>query len=914
MVGKKRTVLQIMNNYQQYIALSRYARWLDKESRRETFTETVDRYIAFIYGQAENNTSISETDILELKNVLNTIRDSILGLEVVPSMRALMVAGKAAERCNVSCYNCAYIDLSSVRSFDEIMYVLLSGTGVGFSVERQYINQLPEIAEEFYDTDTIIGVPDSKIGWASSYRELISLLYGGKVPKWDMSKIRPAGSRLKTFGGRACLAGDTKVYRSGKKSRSYLEITINDLVKLKASSGHFNRIKLRSVEEQTGKIYYNKLIDVIDNGISHVYEVSTHNGYKIKATPNHRFMNALGEWVYLNTFNIGDMIAVNGSEKRTGTCVVCGMSISRKAQKCKPCFDKCQIKPDSLGTTARQRKENKEYRKGYCEQCGRENTRFEVHHIDRNPHNNVHNNLLNLCSKCHQELHARERTLGDGFSHKYMSWDEIVSIVKVGEERVYDLSMEGPNHNFIANGFVSHNSGPEPLIDLFNFTVGVFKNARGRKLNSIECHDLVCKIADVVVVGGVRRSALLSLSNLTDERMRNAKTGRWWDENAQRALSNNSVCYTEKPDNGIFLKEWLSLYESKSGERGIFNRVAAKKIAARNGRRDQDHNFGTNPCSEIILRSKQFCNLSEVVVRPSDTLDILKEKVRKATILGTLQSTLTNFKYLSKKWKENTEEERLLGVSLTGIMDHPILSNPKALYIESGSGEGIKSLPEILEELKNVAIETNAEWATKLNISPSTAVTAVKPSGTVSQLVDSASGIHPRYSRYYIRTVRSDKKDPIYQFLKDQGVPVEDAIGKENTTAVFSFPQKAPEGSVMRDDMTALEQLELWKVYAEFWCEHKPSITVYVREHEWMEVGAWVYRNFDLLSGVAFLPHTDHVYKQAPYSECTEEEYNEAIKSFPKDIDWSKLSSYETEDTTTVSHELACSASGCDIV
>ena len=644
-----------MTDYQTYIHKSRYARWLDDEGRRETWEETVDRYINFFKTKydlaqlgADPNAAV----------VWDSLRDGILNLEVMPSMRCLMTAGKALERDNVAGYNCSYRAVDDVRAFDEIMYILLCGTGVGFSVERQYISNLPEIAEEFHDTDTTIVVPDSKIGWASSYRELISLLYGGKIPKWDMSKIRPAGSRLKVFGGRA--------------------------------------------------------------------------------------------------------------------------------------------------------------------------------------------------------------------------------------------------------------SGPEPLEELFKFTIEVFKNAAGRKLNSIECHDIVCKVADIVVVGGVRRSALISLSNLTDDRMRNAKTGSWWDADPQRALANNSVCYTEKPDTAALLKEWTSLYESKSGERGIFNRVAAQRIAKRNGRRDPDHDFGTNPCSEIILRSKQFCNLTEVVVRPDDTLDVLKEKVRKAAILGTLQATLTDFRYLSRKWKHNTEEESLLGVSFTGIMDHPVLSGR-----DYGDYQQDRSLMPIqlvdwLEQLKEVAIETNKVWAANLGISPSTAITCVKPSGTVSQLVDSASGIHPRHSKFYIRTVRTDKKDPVYRFLLDQGVPSEDIIGKEDSTALFAFPIKAPEGSMVRKDVSALDQLRLWEVYATHWCEHKPSCTVYYTDDEILEVGAWVYKNFDLVSGISFMPRDDHAYPQAPYQEISEEEYNEAVAAMPE-IDWDKLKEYETGDNTTVAHELACSAGGCEL-
>lgn len=571
-----------------------------------------------------------------------------------------MTAGEALDRDNVAGYNCAYLAVDSPRAFDETMYVLMCGTGVGFSVERQYIQKLPEIAEEFHDTETTITVADSKIGWAKAYREFIQLLYAGQVPQWDVSKVRPAGSKLKTFGGRA--------------------------------------------------------------------------------------------------------------------------------------------------------------------------------------------------------------------------------------------------------------SGPDPLVELFNFSIEVFKNAAGRKLTSIECHDLMCKVADIVVVGGVRRSALISLSNLTDERMRVAKSGQWWDANPQRALANNSVCYTEKPDMGIFMKEWEALYESKSGERGIFSRAAAARVAERNGRRDTSHDFGTNPCSEIILRPKQFCNLSEVVVRSTDTFDDLKRKVRQAAILGTLQSTLTDFRYLSKAWSNNTEEERLLGVSLTGIMDHPVLSgnerwiDPSLINISND----IISLESVLQELKEIAIETNKEWATKLGIPMSTAITCVKPSGTVSQLVDSASGIHPRYSSHYIRTVRTDKKDPIYHFLKEQGVPVEDALGKEDSTAIFSFPMKAPEGSVMRDDRSALEQLELWKVYAEHYTEHKPSITVYVKEDEWLEAGAWVYKNFDICSGVSFLPHSDHSYKQAPYQDISKEEYEKLISEMPN-VNWEDLEKYESDDMTEGSQELACTGISCEL-
>lgn len=636
-------------DYQTYIHKSRYARWQDSLGRREDWHETVRRYFAYWEGKYPWLAELEEW---------HDIEQSVLEQEDMPSMRALMTAGEALDRDNVAGYNCSYLAVDSPRAFDEAMYILMCGTGVGFSVERQYVNQLPEVSEEFHDSETTITVADSKVGWARAYKELISMLYSGEVPKWDTHKIRPSGARLKTFGGRA--------------------------------------------------------------------------------------------------------------------------------------------------------------------------------------------------------------------------------------------------------------SGPEPLEDLFRFSVEIFRNAKGRKLTSIECHDLMCKVADIVVVGGVRRSALISLSNLTDERMRVAKAGQFWEENPQRQLANNSVCYTEKPDIGIFMKEWSSLYESKSGERGIFNRVASQETAERNGRRESGHDFGTNPCSEIILRNGQFCNLTEVVVRPNDDIDSLRKKVRFASIMGTLQSTLTDFRYLRSHWKLNTEEERLLGVSLTGIMDNSVLSGQE-VYYASGSASKPHALEEMLEELKNVAIETNEEWADRLGVNPSTAITCVKPSGTVSQLVDSSSGIHPRYSDYYIRTVRTDKKDPLYGFLKDQGVPVEDAVGKEDSTAVFSFPMKVESNSVLRDDMTAIEQLELWKIYALHWCEHKPSITVYVREHEWMEVGAWVYENFDICSGVSFLPHTDHVYRQAPYQEIPEEEYEELVANIPK-INWDALTEYELEDMTTGMQEYACAGGACEIL
>ena len=630
-------------DYQNFIALSRYARWKDDEQRRENWSETVDRYFDYMSNHLSNNYNYNITKALKEK-----LTDQIMSLGIMPSMRALMTSGPALDRCHVGGYNCSYIPVDSPRSFDECMYILMCGTGVGFSVERENVDKLPIVNEHFEDSTTIIKVADSRPGWAKALRELIAMLYVGQVPKWDTSEVRPAGARLKTFGGRA--------------------------------------------------------------------------------------------------------------------------------------------------------------------------------------------------------------------------------------------------------------SGPAPLIELFHFCIQKFKGAKGRRLFPIECHDLMCKIGEVVVVGGVRRSALISLSNLGDDQMRHAKSGQWWENEGQRALANNSVAFKCKPEMGTFMREWTSLYESKSGERGIFNRQAAKVKALENGRRDADYYFGCNPCSEIILRPYQFCNLTEVVARVTDTVDTLKEKVRMATILGTFQSTLTNFKYLRKVWKDNTEEERLLGVSLTGILDCPVLNNT---YYELG---------DVLEQLRHVAVETNKKMAKDLGIPQSTAITCIKPSGTVSQLVDSASGIHARHNDYYIRTVRGDNKDPLTQFMKDSGIPSEPCVMKPESTTVFSFPMKSPSGAMTRTEMTAIQQLEFWLLYQRHWCEHKPSVTISVKEDEWMDVGAWVYKNFDEVSGISFLPFSDHTYAQAPYQDIVGEEYERAYKQMPTSIDWSKLADYEKEDTTSGGRELACTADACEMV
>lgn len=629
-----------MDLYQQYIHKSRYARYLPEQNRREHWSETVDRYIDFILSQVKESQGV---DLSHLKAILS---EAIVDLKVMPSMRAVMTAGEALKRDNTAGYNCSYLPIDDPKSFDEAMYILLCGTGVGFSAERQYISKLPEVPEKLYESDTVVHVKDSKEGWAKALRQVMALLWSGEIPKWDVSKVRPAGARLKTFGGRA--------------------------------------------------------------------------------------------------------------------------------------------------------------------------------------------------------------------------------------------------------------SGPGPLEELFKFVTKIFKGAQGRKLTSLECHDIMCKIGDVVVVGGVRRSAMISLSNLSDDRMRHAKSGAWWEQNGQRALANNSACYTEKPDIGLFMQEWLSLYDSKSGERGIFNREASQKQAAKNGRRDSTYEFGTNPCSEIILRPYQFCNLTEVVIRASDSHADVVAKIKLATILGTLQATLTNFPYLRAVWRKNTEEERLLGVSLTGILDNPLYNNPDD-----------PELPARLENLREVAVQTNKEWAEQLNIPQSTAITAVKPSGTVSQLVDSASGIHTRHDPYYFRRVRGDNKDPLTNFLKESGVPCEADVMKPDSTSVFTFPKKAPEGALIRSDLTATQHLNLWLIYQRHYTEHKPSITISVQEHEWVEVGAWVYKHFDEISGVSFLPMDGGTYRQAPYETCTKEEYEELMSKIPQEISWDILT--ESDDNVEGAQTLACSAGVCEL-
>ena len=1355
------------DDYSNFIAISRYARWIDDEGRRETWAETVNRYATYMSSKLGDK--IDDETLVELHN-------AILDQKIMPSMRALMTAGEALDRENIAGYNCAFVAVDNVRAFDEALYVLMNGTGLGFNVESAYVSKLPSMPPEFFDTETTIVVHDSKLGWAKAYKELIALLLQGQVPSWDLSKVRPAGAKLKTFGGRACLTGDTIVYKDRKKARGHNEITIADLYDLQNGEGkwknkpnHFKQVKLRALSEKDGIFYRNNVLEVIDNGFDPVYEIVTENGYRIKATGNHRFMTSTGDYDFVDNFNVGDLIAVNGSkENKTGVCIDCNTSVSRRSIRCRPCANQNQIGDTALLTTARQRKECRDYLGSACERCGVSETRLTVHHQDKNPYNNDWSNLETLCEPCHQVHHANERSFGDPYSHKYLSFDEIISIEYAGVERVFDLAMEAPDHNFVANGFVSHNSGPQPLIDLFDFTVESFKRASGRKLKPIEVHDIMCKIAEVVVVGGVRRclpsdaqvqtptgnksmaeiavgdsivsggrvakvsakvdsgeqqlvvvkhkfgqsrmtpnhriavftdqdnytfkdagllepgdklvrdlagydgarfqtlgghgnyapvevievsqdtveqtwdievegiheftadglvthnSALISMSDLDDFDMSQAKSGQWWEHNGQRALANNSAVYYTKPSVGQFFTEWSNLYESKSGERGIINMGGIRKHVSSFEKRDASKIVGKNPCSEINLRSGQFCvtpdtplitedgivnigdvqdksvkvwngnrwssvtvrktrenselvrvtfsdgsyldctpdhrfsvknrfesewrtvqakdltgekhslqvqptvidrdngvrvddaytigfavgdgcvyngkvlidlygdkkikcpvsgsrggrtrkhgcsvdsvrvtskvdaelvsklkvgsirdlhtwnkesvleffagmadadgsatgtggiriyisdetrardaqlvltgvgikssvnlvqragavtnkgvrkkdlwylqitdasmlpthrldvsgghdakfrgkyqniksvekldytsdvfcfnepenhmavfgnvltfqcNLTEVVIDPTDTLDAIRHKVKMATILGTYQATLTDFKYVRPVWKKNTEEERLLGVSLTGIYGHKFMSGQE-------TRKDI-TLPEFLRELYDLTEQVNAEWSEKFGIPASTALTTVKPSGTVSQLVGASSGIHPWYAPYYIRTVRGDNKDPLTEFLKAQGIPNEPDLTRPDDTTVFSFPIKAPDDVITSRELSAIDHLNIYCIYRENWTDHDVSVTINVREEEWPRVGAWVYDNFDRIGGVSFLPATDHTYRQAPYQAITEDEYNLALSHMPDSINWVDLSLYELEDSTVGNQTLACTGSSCELV
>ncbi len=631
-----------MTPYQEYIGKSRYSRYLDDKGRREHWPETVNRYFEFMTKHLKDKHDYTLTQPLR-----DELQNAVTNLEVMPSMRSIMTAGDALERQNIAGYNCSYLPIDDPKAFDEAMYILLCGTGVGFSVEQKYVSKLPEIPVDLYNSGTVINVKDSKEGWAKALRQVIALLYAGEVPKWDVSGVRPAGARLKTFGGRA--------------------------------------------------------------------------------------------------------------------------------------------------------------------------------------------------------------------------------------------------------------SGPQPLVDLFKYVVAKFRGAVGRKLTSLEAHDILCKVGEVVVVGGVRRSAMISLSDLSDDRMAHAKAGNWWDGNGQRALANNSAIYEVKPDVGKFMREWSSIYESHSGERGIFNRYASELQAAKSGRRELGKEWGTNPCSEIILRPYQFCNLSSVIVRSDDSVDTLRDKVRLATILGTFQSTMTYFPYLRKVWQTNTEDERLLGVSMTGILDNALLNNPDNA-----------ELPAILEGMKNVAIDTNAEFADAIGINRSAAITAIKPEGTVSQLTGTASGIHPQHSQYFIRRVRSDNKDPLTAFLQSQGFPSEACVMKPDSTTIFSFPMRVEKGAVLREDLNAIQHLKLWLLFQRHYCEHKPSVTISVTETEWPEVGAWVWNNFDEITGVSFLPMDGGTYRQAPYESMTEFEYHDMVANMPLGIDWDKL--VEGTDNVEGAQTLACTASGgCEI-
>ncbi len=827
------------------------------------------------------------------------IEQAILKMDVMPSMRLLWTAGEAVERSNTMAYNCSFTAPTKIKHFGEILYLLTCGCGVGYSVESKFVSQLPVVSHQDNSKKEVFVIPDTREGWADALVVGMKAWYDGHDIDFDISRIRPLGTPLKTMGGRACIVGDTIVYKDRKKERGFNEITVKQLfdIQNKDKRNWFKNIKLRSLDEESGKFYRNNIVAVYDNGDAPVYEMVTKNGYRIKATDNHRFLNESGEYQFLSEFSVGDSIAVNGSiEKKTGECLDCSCYISRRAQRCKHCFDKTQIKEGALDTTARQRKECRSVLRGLCERCGAVDTRLTIHHKDKNPHNNVKENLETLCELCHQQHHAKENTFGDPYSHKYISFDEIISIDYVGVERVYDLEMVAPNHNFIANGFVSHNSGPEPLVDLLKHTRKIILARQGLQLKPIDVHDIITKIGEVIVAGGARRSAQISLSDLGDGEMRNAKVGAFWESNPHRSMANNSAVYEEKPDIKTFMREWMSLMESGTGERGIFVRNGSIPERRRSLLGERTSSLGTNPCGEILLQNKQFCNLSEIVVRPSDTRADLIRKARLASILGTFQSTLTDFGYLGAEWANNTNEERLLGVSLTGQYDNERVRDAKTL-----------------RAIRDAAVDTNIEYATRFGIPRSSSVTAVKPSGTVSQLVDASSGIHARYAPYYIRRVRISSTDPLFKLMRDQGVPCFPEVGQMPETAttwVLEFPKRSPDGAVTTEQLSAIDQLEYWRMVKENYTEHNPSCTIHIKDEEWLDVGAWVFKNWGIVGGLSFLPRDSHVYQLAPYQPMTKKEYDQRVKEMPV-IDFSKLQEYEQADNTEA--PAACEGQLCRI-
>lgn len=878
---------QIKDLYSTFIIQRTYTRFDDKLGRRETWEEAVERYANFLIKQVP----------LSLIDTFNEAIQAIKEKKVMPSMRLLWTAGRAAEQDPVCAYNCGFIAVTDIKVFSEMVYLLMNGVGVGFSVERQFICKLPEVsAEQYPDQAQCYTVEDSKEGWALTYKSLIRDWYHGIPSTWNVSKVRPKGTPIKGFGGRACLTGDTVVYKDRKKSQAENEITIKDLFDLQNGEGkwkhkpnHFKQIKLRSLSEKDGVFYRNQVLEVIDNGLAPVYEIITRSGYKIKATGNHRFMKDTGDYEYVDNFSVGDLIAVNGSpNRRTGICKDCGTPVYPNAVRCRPCSNKAQLKVNALGTTARQRKECRDTLKDFCELCGSKDVRLEIHHKDKNPLNSDKSNLITLCPKCHRYEHMSKDFLGNPYTCKYLNFDEIISIEYYGVERVYDLRMQAPDHNFVANGFVSHNSGPEVLVDLFNFTKNIIYYASGRKLNSKELADIICKIADIVIAGGVRRSATICLSNLSDQRMKHFKDGQFWLENPQRALANISVAYTEKPDVIAFMEEMRALIVSNSGERGLINVEAFP-----------DESMRSNPCGERILRSRQLCNLTEVVVDSGITFEELSRRIKLATFLGTVQATLTEFntKVLSKDWIKNTKEDAMLGVSLTGVSN-------------------ITWYPNDLEKLQDLARHLNREYAKILGINPAYGITCNKPSGTVSQVVGVPSGIHPDYAPFYIRRVRVSKADPICTLLVDSGVPYHPEVGStlENaTTYVFEWPTKSTSLRV-RNNCSALEQLRYYKLFKKYWCDERgnPSCTIYVKDNEWIEVINWIFSNWDYIGGLSFLPYSTGVYQLTPYEEITEDKFNELCEKFPH-IDFSKLGEYEREDRTEGSKEYACAAGGCEI-
>jgi 5-methylcytosine-specific restriction endonuclease McrA len=931
---------------QYYQFMGKFSRWREADRRRETWQETCDeRVLPWLHRQVEGRLEPQEKADL---------RSAMFNLEASPAMRVVQMAGPALDRCHIGVYNCAAMPLEDLKGFAELLYILMQGSGCGFSVESEYVNELPRVKKQKSRAkkDTIV-VDDTTESWCDSYFEGLVRWFDGYDVDFNTDRVRKQNTRLKTKGGRACLTGDTVVYKDRKKSTGENTLTVAQLYEKRVKTPRrLKHIKIRCLDEATGRFVRNRVVDVIDNGVADVYEVTTENGYRIKATSNHRFMNRDRVYQHLDLFSEGDLIAVNGTRvdakrchecgrrtnrhglrceecfrkdptcvdcgaglsrlalrcpecrEKAGRCADCGVAVSRHAERCRPCADEAQIRPDASGTTARARKACQSANTGVCALCDRDDLETQVHHKDRNPHNNQPENLMTLCEPCHRVLHATEDTFGNPYAHKYLSFDRIVSIRRVGRERVYDLCMQAPNHNFVANGFVSHNSGPGPLLELLAFARNMVMARQGRYLEDTDCHRLACMTGRIVQVGGVRRASCISLSDLMSVGMRHLKSGAWWADKTYwtdgkyLSMANNSAVYEERPPIDVFMDEWLALVKSKAGERGIFNREAA--ISSRPSRRKKAR-FICNPCAEILLRPYGLCNLSIAVARPDDTVESLRRKVRLAALFGVIQSTCTDFNYVRDDWRKNAEEERLLGVDITGHADCPLLQF------------GAPGRAELLRMLRADVAEQRVKYSQRFGIPQSAADTCIKPGGDSGVFFDCSSGISDRFADYQIRWVREGKDSPVSQFLIDSGVPYAPAPENPEALYVFGFPKKSPPGSHTRNRHTAIEQAEMWLETKKNWAEHSVSATLYVEDHEWLELGAWIYKqeHWEHLTGLSFLPKDNGTYTYAPNEELSADAYREFEARFPS-LNWAKLQQYEHEDMTGAAQTLACVAGGCD--